>query len=77
MMATTTTTTSSNQEQIQRAYRRIRAVRTRPSTVAAQEFFEDPNDDWTTLPRRLKRLCQVLDDWVSFLFKKDTTRAYY
>lgn len=67
MTATTTLPSfgnNSNSEKLQAAFQRIRAVRSRPSTAAAQEFFADPNDDWMTLPRRLKRLVQVFEEWV-------------
>jgi hypothetical protein len=64
MRTTTTATTprSVKDEQFLRAYRRIRAVRTRPTTLAAREFFAD--DNWQTLPLRLLRLCNVLEQWV-------------
>jgi anaphase-promoting complex subunit 2 len=43
---------------------RINAVRSRKSTLAAKEFFSAPDSkDWRSLPRRLGRLCQVLEGW--------------
>jgi hypothetical protein len=65
MTTTTAATTprSVKDEQFLRAYRQIRAVRTRPTTVAAREFFADDNN-WQTLPLRLLRLCNVLEQWV-------------
>ena len=62
IMATTATSATSEDEQFLKAYRRIRAVRTRPTTVAANEFFAD--QDWQSLPKRLERLCHVLQQWV-------------
>lgn len=46
--------------------RRFEAVSTRPTTLAAQEFFakENEREVWQSLPRRLQRLCQILQDWV-------------
>lgn len=61
MATTTTAERSSEDEQFLKAYRRIRAVRTRPSTVATAEFFASPS---LSLPQRLSRLCQVLQHWV-------------
>ena len=46
-------------ERLQRPY----AERT--STIAAKAFFADPDDDWTTLPQRLKSLVDTLEQWVS------------
>ena len=34
------------------------------ATIAAKEFNAD--NDWQTLPRRLKRLVDVLENWVRF-----------
>ena len=67
---TTTTTTStirmvSNEERKALAIARIQAIRTRPTTVAAQEFFAGSSHrDWKSLPRRLRKLCDVLEAWV-------------
>jgi hypothetical protein len=40
-------------------------IKTRPSTVAAKEFFSDFNGDWLSLPQRCERLVKALDAWVS------------
>jgi hypothetical protein len=58
----TTKTARSDEERWLQAYRRIRAVRTRPTTIAAHEFFAE--NDWQSLPRRLFRLAQLLEQWV-------------
>eukprot|EP00550_Attheya_septentrionalis_P003183 CAMPEP_0198286292 /NCGR_PEP_ID=MMETSP1449-20131203/5415_1 /TAXON_ID=420275 /ORGANISM="Attheya septentrionalis, Strain CCMP2084" /LENGTH=782 /DNA_ID=CAMNT_0043983991 /DNA_START=169 /DNA_END=2517 /DNA_ORIENTATION=- len=64
----------------ERAYQRANAVRSRPSTLAAQEFFSpshdlDPscnnNNDWRTLPARLEALCQYLDPTKNDVWKDD------
>jgi hypothetical protein len=61
----------------ERAYQRANAVRSRPSTLAAQEFFSQPSscgwdihNDWRTLPARLEALCHYLDHPT----KKDVSR---
>ncbi len=56
----------SNNERFMHALRRFEAVRTRPTTLAADEFFskENEREGWKSLPRRLQRLCQILQDWV-------------
>ena len=44
----------------------INAIKTRPSTTAAKEFFSDGGTrDWWSLPQRCERLVHVLDEWVS------------
>ena len=63
------------QQEKEQAYglARMRAVKTRPSTVAAEEFFAPNNRDWKNLPSRLQKLVQSLHDWVRtclFTFKK-------
>jgi hypothetical protein len=64
-MTATTTRVLSNQERQQQAFARIKAIHTRPTTLAAQEFFSSgKNTDWKSLPRRLRRLCEVLEHWV-------------
>ena len=40
-------------------------IKTRPSTVAAKEFFSDFKGDWLSLPQRCERLVKALDAWVS------------
>lgn len=43
---------------------------TRPSTIAAKEFFHGTTAnhfDWKSLPNRVERLCQVLREWVRLL----------
>lgn len=53
-----------------RALERFRAYDTRPSTVAAKEFFGDSDRStksplhWETLPERVDKLCQTLMGWV-------------
>jgi hypothetical protein len=45
----------------------LESVNTRTTTVAAEELFagSPSTEEWrTTLPRRLERLCQVLESWV-------------
>jgi hypothetical protein len=51
---------------------RVAYTRQRPTTVAAEEFFADsigtPSvSEWKSLPQRIDRLCQVLDQWVSLV----------
>jgi hypothetical protein len=56
------------EERRQRALSRIHAVRSRPTAIAAQEFFAGVDaKNWRSLPQRLERLCQVLEGWVSFV----------
>lgn len=48
------------------ALARIQAVSTRPTTMAAKEFFANGGTrEWESLPKRLERLVGVLNDWVS------------
>lgn len=61
-MAQTLPMVSTN-ERAQLAQLRIEAVKTRPSTVAAQEFFAGDRKS-KSLPRRIRRLTQVLESWV-------------
>lgn len=61
----------SQEELFLKAYRRIRSSKTRPSTVAAQEFFASSNN--ASLTERLERLVQVLQEWVS---NNETVGAY-
>jgi hypothetical protein len=50
------------------ALARIKAVRTRPSTLAAEEFFSG-DQHWKSLPHRIRRLVKVFENWVrSFIF---------
>jgi len=64
MMATFAASTAL-QEQCQKVRQRVETVRMRPTTRAAEEFFQD--NDWQSLPRRLERLVQVLQAWVRLL----------
>jgi hypothetical protein len=49
----------------QYALARVKAVQTRPSTVAAKEFFSNGGTrELESLPGRLDRLAQVLEAWV-------------
>lgn len=45
-------------------------VKTRTSTRAAAELFDSLEDeeDWTSLPSRIGRLCRRLEAWVRMLF---------
>lgn len=52
----------SRADQIQFVKEKLRAVKERPSTLAAAEFFE--KDDWESLPSRIERLCSRWDAWV-------------
>lgn len=54
----------------QYALARFKAVQTRPSTVAAKEFFSNGGGtrEMDSLPRRLDRLVQVLGSWVRTWF---------
>ena len=55
------------------AIARYQAFETRPTTVAAKEFFNGDGingtrrkaNNWRSLPQRVRRLCQVLENWVS------------
>lgn len=61
----------------QYALARFKAVRTRPSTVAANEFFSDGGTrDVDSLPRRLDRLTQVLVKWVSHAQQQQQTSFF-
>lgn len=51
------------EERAQLAQLRIQAVQSRPSTVAAQEFFAGDRKS-KSLARRIRRLTQVLESWV-------------
>lgn len=56
------------------AKQQLERVRTRPSTVMADEFFSvsssSSSNHWQTLPQRLARLCHQLQTWVSlFLYQ--------
>ena len=53
----------SNEDREELAFARIKAVKTRPSTVAAKEFFSGDRK-WNTLPRRVRRLVDVYESWV-------------
>ena len=44
----------------------IKAVRTRPSTLAAKEFFAGERN-WKSLPLRIRRLVDVFESWVRVL----------
>lgn len=59
---------TTNDERFLQAYRRIRAFKTRPTTIAAQEFFGSSPpmmECWQqSLPQRLQRLCDILTTWV-------------
>jgi hypothetical protein len=46
---------------------KLESVKTRTTTVAAEEFFagSPSTEEWRkTLPQRLERLCHVLESWV-------------
>jgi hypothetical protein len=46
------------------ALERLSLVRTRPSTVMAEEFCSSPDLSWRSLPNRLDTLVQRLHSWV-------------
>ncbi|KAL3933625.1 MAG: hypothetical protein SGBAC_010313 [Bacillariaceae sp.] len=52
------------EERAQLAQLRIQAVQSRPSTVAAQEFFAGDRKS-KSLARRIRRLTQVLESWTA------------
>lgn len=56
----------SNKDREELALARIKAVRTRPSTLAAKEFFAGERN-WKSLPLRIRRLVDVFDSWVRVL----------
>ena len=62
-MATPATRIVPKDERRALALARIQCSRSRPSTVAAQEFFEGGRN-WQSLPGRVRRLCEVLEAWV-------------
>ena len=69
-----------DEERKQRAMARINAFHTRPSTLAAKDFFQkstatkDNNSGerrkkqrrnlWKSLPGRVRKLCETLQEWV-------------
>jgi hypothetical protein len=55
---------------------KVESVKTRTTTVAAEEFFagSPSTEEWrTTLPQGLERLCQVLESWVRVGYVPCTT----
>ena len=56
----------SNKDREELALARIKAVRTRPSTLAAKEFFAGERN-WKSLPLRIRRLVDVFESWVRVL----------
>jgi hypothetical protein len=53
----------SNADREALAQARIKAVKTRPSTLAAQEFFSGDRT-WKSLPRRVQLMVDVFESWV-------------
>lgn len=57
---------ANKQQELELARQRLERIRNRPTFAAAKEFFGGSNVDWKSLPRRLERLCQAIQDWVSY-----------
>lgn len=53
----------SNAERQEIAQARIEAVKTRPSSLAAQEFFSGDRS-WKSLPKRVQQIVDVFESWV-------------
>jgi hypothetical protein len=76
MATTATARVVPAEERRQRALSRIHAVRSRPTTIAAQEFFSGVDSkNWRTLPQRLERFCQVLEGWVSSVQESNSSSS--
>jgi hypothetical protein len=58
----------SNAEREALAQARIKAVKTRPSTLAVQEFFSGDRT-WKSLPRRVELMVDVFESWVRCLHR--------
>lgn len=57
--------TMTKQQQDKYGLARLKSVKTRPSTIAAEEFFSPSmNNNWKTLPSRLYKLVDALNSWV-------------
>jgi hypothetical protein len=52
----------------EKALERLSLVRTRPSTVMAEEFCRSPDLSWRSLPDRLDTLVQRLHSWVRSVY---------
>ena len=67
MATTLPAAASENKPMMRDAHWKINSAKNRITTLAAEEFTNNNQKDWRTLPLRLERLVHILENWVSFI----------